>query len=910
EIYEGGALATDEARARAEVRLQELLEVAHKQLAVLKAVDFEELRSLEDQQTEIPDNEALAEETINFSSVPGLDEDFIDEEGDKRLHWEEPLYNVLFDIPEVKLTAEQQTQVFIDEVAENVAIGNKKVIFDSLLSNFAIHDAGDAVGRAMNDRLQERTPGVLSFWVQDDMFELWLEEHSTFIGTKLLPDAAKPRLYGNKPKHGAIASWSFRCSCKGSPEIIPPEFKGGKSGKKRNRQPSKKQGCKASLTAYIKAIIPGEDTPRKRQTLVQYTYAHNHDLGAEDYLRQQRVSKQMKRRIGIMLLRGMSIQMVLQRLGMDARRCRRYALIVKGERPIRDDFITYVDIGDILRTMMNKEDRRDTWDNLSAFKWMQELESEEYFTFYDTCDMPNVEENEIVDKHGEYHGFASKWQMCQLLEYGETLFIDCTHKIYGLKTQAGVPVAFLMMRKLKASTIIDWLESLKEHIRNKFQKDYSPSVVVMDMGGTECSAVKIVFPEARIFYCAFHVLQAWQRKLKKDENLGLAGTDPETKQATKQKVQKELRAIVYEKDIAEALRKVDAFKRDWEGKPLLKYLENYYFKAKARIGDDRDNNAAEDAVNDEVSDEVNDEDGHGDGNEDSERGDETDGDDNSDSINDNGQYSKKNVDARYKRDRWMICYRQGTEYEHINIDDLIGEWHRTLRMHFFRDKLQRRADEVIYILTNDVVTFFEQKDVNAANNVGTSSPAQKQVETALKKAMECAKLKRRTFVSFLHAQSRTVVLVESFERPDIRYEVHLDFSRNSAGEISNCSCPVFSNEGECCEHIAMVMLANDRYPVFKRRSDWEPSLCEPQRDELTNDIDAPVVEGSATPKMDHLISQVEDIIQYFTTRDPNTPFSGLMEKGIQDFHLLIRKHDHPRGIRERQQNYKKIKLTK
>ncbi|KAG0024797.1 hypothetical protein BGZ80_006070 [Entomortierella chlamydospora] len=459
--------------------------------------------------------------------------------------------------------------------------------------------------------------------------------------------------------------------------------------------------------------------------------------------------------------------------------------------------------------MMNKEIRRDAWDNLSAFKWMQELEGKEYFTFYDTCDMPDVGKDGIVDKRGEYHGFASKWQMCQLLEYGETLFIDGTHKIYGPGN-----------------------------------------------------------------------------------------------------VQKDLRAIIYEKDIAEALRKIDAFRRDWEGKPLLKYLENYYFKAKVQNGDDGDNNAVEDAVNDEVSDEVNNEGGHGDSDEDSERGDETDGDYNNGSTDDNGQCIKKNVDARYKRDRWMVCYRQGIEYEHTNTNNLIEAWHRALKMHFFRDKLQRCADEVIYILTNDVVIFFEQKGVNAANNVSTSSPAQKQVETALKKAMECVKLKKRTFVSFLHAQSRTVVLVESFERPDIRYEVHLDLSRNSAGEISSCSCPVFSNEGECCEHIAMVMLANDRYPVFKRRSNWEPPLLEPQRDELTNDIDAPVVEGSATPKMDHLISQVEDIIQYFTTRDPNTPFSGLMEKGIQDFHLLIRKHDHPGGVRERQQNYKKIKLMK
>jgi hypothetical protein len=41
-----------------------------------------------------------------------------------------------------------------------------------------------------------------------------------------------------------------------------------------------------------------------------------------------------------------------------------------------------------------------------------------------------------------------------------------------------------MLRRLHASTIINWPEALKDYIRTKFNREYSPSIVVMDMGGT------------------------------------------------------------------------------------------------------------------------------------------------------------------------------------------------------------------------------------------------------------------------------------------------------------------------------------------------------------------------------------------------------------------------------------------
>ncbi|KAI8346723.1 hypothetical protein B0O80DRAFT_369688, partial [Mortierella sp. GBAus27b] len=47
---------------------------------------------------------------------------------------------------------------------------------------------------------------------------------------------------------------------------------------------------------------------------------------------------------------------------------------------------------------------------------------------------------------------------------------------------------------------------------------------------------------------------------------------------------------------------------------------------------------------------------------------------------------------------WMLCNRQGTYYGHINTNNYIESWHRTLKVKFFHHKRVKRVDRVIYIL--------------------------------------------------------------------------------------------------------------------------------------------------------------------------------------------------------------------
>ena len=103
------------------------------------------------------------------------------------------------------------------------------------------------------------------------------------------------------------------------------------------------------------------------------------------------------------------------------------------------------------------------------------------------------------------------------------------------QTQTGIPVAFLLTRVSNSAVVGEWLLSLKKHLLRHYQRDYSPKVVVMDMGNVEFNAVSLAFPDAFIFYCVFHVLQAWNRKYS-DENLGLLGADADTKKTARKAV--------------------------------------------------------------------------------------------------------------------------------------------------------------------------------------------------------------------------------------------------------------------------------------------------------------------------------------------------------------------------------------
>jgi hypothetical protein len=85
----------------------------------------------------------------------------------------------------------------------------------------------------------------------------------------------------------------------------------------------------------------------------------------------------------------------------------------------------------------------------------------------------------------------------------------------------GVPVAFLLTRICDPNILNAWLKALRERMKQMystpdFEYNYKPNAVITDQGSTEILAIKTVFPGIPILCCAWHVLKAWERKIRSE----------------------------------------------------------------------------------------------------------------------------------------------------------------------------------------------------------------------------------------------------------------------------------------------------------------------------------------------------------------------------------------------------------
>jgi hypothetical protein len=81
------------------------------------------------------------------------------------------------------------------------------------------------------------------------------------------------------------------------------------------------------------------------------------------------------------------------------------------------------------------------------------------------------------------------------------------------ETGYGIPVAFLLTKSTEQSVFKAWFDGLKAQLWNDFRISYAPNYVVTDQGNIEILAIHTAFPMARLHFCAWHVLRAWERKL-------------------------------------------------------------------------------------------------------------------------------------------------------------------------------------------------------------------------------------------------------------------------------------------------------------------------------------------------------------------------------------------------------------
>jgi hypothetical protein len=194
--------------------------------------------------------------------------------------------------------------------------------------------------------------------------------------------------------------------------------RGGKSGKPRVRKASMKIGCPAKLQVVTQKR-PGPDGVLQIVYEVTYVYQHNHGVGCFSSVGTRQKSHAIRATITKLLLGGSTISMVMRQLTMEDDK---FTQVLRQQSHFsRQDFITYGDVYNIWHGVMVSKMRKDDDAVVSSIKWMEELERDGGFTYYDKDDRVG----------GHYFGFSTTWQMNQLKTYGRTICFDGTHNVFG-----------------------------------------------------------------------------------------------------------------------------------------------------------------------------------------------------------------------------------------------------------------------------------------------------------------------------------------------------------------------------------------------------------------------------------------------------------------------------------------------
>ncbi|KAG0268622.1 hypothetical protein DFQ27_006260 [Actinomortierella ambigua] len=694
------------------------------------------------------------------SSTNGLEEDTAQDPSDGSGERPE-------DDPASEFEADPTTGTPLEQLQHELAASFSSVVLkevrEALLANDSIRKESRLFGEPLIDDNRIR------FCLSPEGYQEWLQHHQMEIATKFTTMKGGYKFISKK--RAGDQHFYLQCHRAGAKREVKGRVKGGKSGKPRVRSASIKVGCPSKLRVETQKR-PWPDG--KVQTVYQVTYLfrHNHGDGcfSSEGVRQKFAA--IRATIKNLILGGSIISMAFNQLMMNHDEIPQIL-----EQKGGDDFITYGDIYNIWHDVIVGRMRRDVDPIVSSVKWMEKLEEDGAFTYYDKDD----------HRGGLYFGFSTAWQMSHLKAYGQNICLDGTHNVFGQDTHMftlvvkndstgfAVPVAFLLTRTAPTSVLlVGWLRALKRKMTAHFSSPdqayrFKPNAVITDQGNEEILAINRAFTgeNVSVFFCAWHAHRVWEREIRKRVNDVDDNPSVEQRKATRDAAVSEFQSILKEPDVTKALQGIQQYREKWSGQhDLLTYLNSECF------GSDQDEN----------------------------------------SVN--------------TQKRWMICYREGVSYSPIETNDYMESWHNILGRYFFKDRQQGHPDTVIYLLAYMVIPYFRQKCDPSMMRAGRMTPTENGGERHRSEAERHLAVRESSGVEgdpVVQIDENTL-RVESFTTPDTHYDVHVEFTKFDSGEITSCSCPYFGTHPDCCKHIALVLLLRPQMRL--KRDELDSNLQE------------------------------------------------------------------------------------
>ncbi|KAF9986098.1 hypothetical protein BGZ75_002217 [Mortierella antarctica] len=645
----------------------------------------------------------------------------------------------------------------------------REVMSDPLIFRSAgiLAIATDSIFTHIDRRRRNRRLLGLRFTLLETELDPWLKAHGDAICVKFIhQQTRKYKDWGEKAK--ADERSDFYCNRKGTKPQAPrrrQQRPGGPPVRTRNRAPTIRIGCQSCIKV-IRTKVKTAEGETVRVCIVTYYYGHSHPPPGDSSIGTRHLPESARELISSLLRTGSPVREVLQRIRMDTDYYTRLFLFAN-KKVARDSTITYKDIFNVQSDIMVGEISKAEDPYVSADLWIEELARNAYVTCHEK---------------GVHYGFTTPWQLGQLMKFGKVLCFDGKRRVYGQKnapvflftlvilnerTRASTPVAFLLSTRTHVSIFKDWFEQLRTRILSIFQVNYAPELVVTNQGNVEMPGIKIAFPNARIEYCAWHVVDTWRTKLETNGILDIAPDadqgemgDPyqeqqEHPEETKRKILAALESMLYNTDRPRALEEVDNFRHQFgRYRQLMEYMERFHLNER-------------------------------------------------------------------ERRRWMICYRGNITATAIDTTPYIGGWQRTLKSLFLSDPYQEvpRIDKGIYMLVKCVIPqcqldclsshvrlrgFSREHTIDAGLAISQATGYRTLFRSSNYLGGLCLKTSDPTVIKVLSC--KTGEQSASDTTPDF-YLLKLDRTIDSSMEcVVACGCPEFAEKMVYCKHIALAIL--------------------------------------------------------------------------------------------------------
>lgn len=275
-----------------------------------------------------------------------------------------------------------------------------------------IASAASKLSIAPESKIEILTRGYVKFTLFEDQFLQWKRDLETEIGVTFRRNRLRRYNRTGDKKVNEI----FLCNRSGkAPDLHREPKKPVKAAQGRFRLGSR-CGCLSRINKVQTSRSVGDISIEVIE--VKVLVRHNHDICDKSTVGSRRVSAETKNWIMRQHLEGVSCKDI-KRKHNEANEFKRQEASMNGIRPNHDHYLSYMDVYNIYFKLFNTAARKHQDPRVSLRMWVEDLKNDGYFTFLD-------------EASGSQHcGFASTWQIDQLLHYGHTVCFDGTHNVFG-----------------------------------------------------------------------------------------------------------------------------------------------------------------------------------------------------------------------------------------------------------------------------------------------------------------------------------------------------------------------------------------------------------------------------------------------------------------------------------------------